>query len=195
MNPPDCAYAWPAATTRPATAIETIQRGVPRDTTSLQPARQTGIDTALAAKNQMSRGRENRLWAISERKSPPYSTATEVPRRPGFRPMAERAKNRRKFGENAEPFRAAACSANGHRLTNMARSLQKRDQPSQYRRDRNSSAACDASSIPNSTARRELGRNRRTRMRQMEWPRQAEQNTPLTGVCPRVIFIADMLEK
>jgi hypothetical protein len=52
MKPPDCADASFAAMAKTEKAIETIDRRVPWDTTSLLPARQTGTDTALAAKFQ-----------------------------------------------------------------------------------------------------------------------------------------------
>ena len=50
MKPPVCANVSFATSAKPATTNAVIQRGVPRDTKSLQTVRQTGIDTALAAK-------------------------------------------------------------------------------------------------------------------------------------------------
>jgi hypothetical protein len=50
MNPPVCADTLVATRASAPAMNESLQRRVPRDTKSLLTVRQTGIDTALAAK-------------------------------------------------------------------------------------------------------------------------------------------------
>jgi hypothetical protein len=64
MNPPVCANVSVATSAKPAITNAVIQRWVPKDTKSLQAVRQTGIDTALAAKIHGVVGEKPVLLAI-----------------------------------------------------------------------------------------------------------------------------------
>ena len=84
MKPPVWANVSVATSTKPATTNGVIQRGVPKGTKSLQTVRQTGIDTALAAKIHVVVGEKPVLPAIGVCVIATLVRATNLPLRSCF---------------------------------------------------------------------------------------------------------------